>query len=574
MKKVLFTLAAVATLAACTAETVMDYTKEAITFDNTFVDNATRAAYDGSYNTNNLEQFEVYATIKGTGTGEGTANIFNKELVKKGAELGQGVNWSYDAGNTQYWIPENTYKFRAIADGNIENVTSVVANEADQYLASAVNLLDASAQKDVLVAEESVDYVSGAHTVKFTFAHILAKAKFTVKNTIATNNGYSYKVSSLSINGIAKNGVYTFGTGWSAADAPATYDLSFGNAVTNGTTAGAEAANIGYNSQVESNFDRLLIPTVDEKLNITFTYQLLKNGVVIDTQNREVETEPLTLKSGQAYNFVFSLGNPGEPILFDVVKVTEWDMQSPIPVAVVSSPQELKSAVQAGGLVTLAQDIDLTADEMHVAAENNVAIDLDGHTLTVKTLDPIKNNGTMTLKNGKIVSGNAENTRRCVYNYGEMTIDGVEFTQSYAYKGAAINNEGKLTIEDATVNSVYYAIWTSGANAETVINGGTYTATNDLNVRSTWAYAVNALNGAKITVNGGSFTGNHGAIAAGTNATVTLNKGSFNCTATYTGSSDWVLYAETGAVVKYNKEQCTLTTANPAGTIKGNVVEL
>lgn len=322
MKKVLITVLALAAVACNKAEVVEQNQENAIVFDNAFVDNATKVAYDGSYNTNTLEAFDVYATITRNGK---TANIFKQELVKKGNSLGQGTNWSYSSANTQYWVPGNTYKFRAIADGNVANVSEVVAPETDKYMATSINLLDASAQKDILVAEETVSYVSGAHTVKFTFEHILAKVKFTIKNTIATNNGYSYKVSNISMNGIAKNGIYTFGTGWAPATVPATYNLSFGNAVATGTETGAEASDIPYNSSMESNYDRLLIPTAGT-FKITFDYQLLKDGIVIDTKTGEdITASNLELEPGHAYNFIFSLGNPGDPIQFDVLTVTDWD---------------------------------------------------------------------------------------------------------------------------------------------------------------------------------------------------------------------------------------------------------
>ena len=324
MKKALIAVLALAAVACNKAEIVEQTPADAIVFDNAFVDNATKAAYDGSYNTGNLEAFEVYATISRDGN---TANIFNKELVKKGNSLGQGVNWSYDANHTQYWVPGNTYKFRAVADGNVDNVSEVVALETDKYMATSINLFDASAQKDILVAEETVSYVSGAHTVKFTFEHILAKVKFTIKNTIATNNGYSYKVSNIKMNGIAKNGVYSLASNaWTAAAAPETYSLDFGHAVGDGTAVGSDPMDIKHAGKAESNFERLLIPVVDKSFNITFDYLLLKDEVVIDTKTaKAVITDPLTLESGHAYNFVFSLGNPGDPIQFDLEKVSGWE---------------------------------------------------------------------------------------------------------------------------------------------------------------------------------------------------------------------------------------------------------
>ena len=230
-----------------------------------------------------------------------------------------------------------------------------------------------------------------------------------------------------------------------------------------------------------------------------------------------------------------------------------------------STIEEAIATVVNGETITLTKDINAVIE---VPAEKNITIDLNGKTLTSEATESIKNYGTLILKNGKITAADSEATRRCVYNYGTMTIKDVEFVQTYAKKGAAINNEGKMTIESATVNSVFYSIWASGANTETIINGGTYTTTNDVNVRDTWAYCVNILNGAKLTVNGGSFTGNHGVIAAaGTGSKATLNAGEFNCTATYTGNSDWVLYAETGGSVVYDAAKCTLTTANPSGPV-------
>lgn len=319
MKKLVLSLAMVAALVSCSTDEIVDVSREAITFDDTFVDNATRVAIDGSYTTSTLGEFQVYGTVS---KGGNTANIFNGERVAKDIVGGVGDNWKYSAANTQYWIPDATYNFRAIADGNVENVTEVTTDANN--LATGVNLLDASAQKDILFAQDmNVAYTSGSKTISFTFAHILSKVKFTFKNTIATDNGYGYKVTNVMINGTAKNGVYTIGASepWSAAATPETYNLAFGN-VTAENTAGAAATELVYNSSLESNWERLLIPS-NEVRNIAFTTQLLKDGVVIDTQNRSL-APTIELKPGQAYNFVVSLGNPGEPIKFDVTEVTDW----------------------------------------------------------------------------------------------------------------------------------------------------------------------------------------------------------------------------------------------------------
>ena len=334
MKKILFTILCAGAVLSCAKEEVITAEQEAITFENAFVDNATKAAYDGSYNNSgNFTEFQVYATITGTGSNEGTANIFKGERVVKGASLGQGLHWSYATANTQYWIPGNNYQFRAIADGNVENVTSVTFNEFG--MATAINLLDASAQKDILTAEHFVTNYTKPQSgtpaaVAFTFAHVLSKAKFTVKNTVETNNGYSYKVTNVALNDLAKNGVYTITDGatgtWAAAATPATYRLSFGDVTVEGKAVETEAvvADIKYKKSAESNFDRLLIPGT-QTLKISFSYGLYKDGVLIDAQDKTITAENITLDAAKAYNFVISLGNPGEPIQFDVLTVTDWD---------------------------------------------------------------------------------------------------------------------------------------------------------------------------------------------------------------------------------------------------------
>lgn len=334
MKKIFFAILCAVAVISCAKDEVITAEKEAITFENAFVDNATKAAYDGSYNNSgNFTEFQVYATISGTGAGEGSANIFNGERVVKGSSLGQGVNWSYATANTQYWIPGNDYQFRAIADGNVSGVTEVKTDL--DGMAIEINLLDASAQKDILTAQHNVtNYTkptSGTpDAVKFTFAHVLSKAKFTVKNTITTDNGYSYKVTDVVLNNLVKNGVYTITDGatgsWAPAVTPATYNLSFGDVTVEGKAdeTTATVADIEYNASAESNFDRLLIPGT-QTLNITFSYGLYKDGVLIDAQDKTITAANVALEASKAYNFVISLGNPGDPIQFDVLSVTDWD---------------------------------------------------------------------------------------------------------------------------------------------------------------------------------------------------------------------------------------------------------
>ena len=338
MKKVIFALAAVVALAACSNEQTVSFDKgEAIGFD-TFIENSTRAAYDGSYTNATLASFQVYGTVTGTGEGEQTANIFDGVVVTKGEE-GVGTNgWAYDVLYKQYWIPGNNYAFFAIADGNVANTTEVVKNDVN--MPTSIKLYDASQQCDILTADASVENyekTTNGTNVPFTFKHIMSKAKFTFKNTIAVDTGYSYKVTNVEILNAPMAGVYTITDGdsgvWAFVDADQdgnndTYTLAFGDVVANGKASEFEAAyNLAYNTSAESNYDRLLVPG-QQLLEVQFDYQLFKDGNLVDTQVNVETSANVTLVSGNAYNFVVALGEPGDPITFSLETITAWDEDS------------------------------------------------------------------------------------------------------------------------------------------------------------------------------------------------------------------------------------------------------
>ena len=322
MKKTILATLAIASMMSCSNEELLEApAQQAITFGNTFVENApaTRAAYDGSYTTSSLTQFQVYGTI--TNTSDATGRVFKGEVVEN--KFG---TWTL-YGVTQYWIPGNTYNFWGIADGNVKGATSVDAPEELKYVPQTITV-DASQQKDVLWATRTFENFQSPDgtVVEFNFHHLMAKAKFTVKNTIKTNSGYSYKVSNLTIKGVEKNGVYDItNKAWGVADTPATYDLPFGNAVTTGTDTGADADYIEFDGRKESNYERLLIPS-NKKLNITFNCEIYKDHILIASEERTVTTtNTVNLEPGKAYNLIISLANPGEEITFDVNAVEEWD---------------------------------------------------------------------------------------------------------------------------------------------------------------------------------------------------------------------------------------------------------
>ena len=557
MKKIFVAIMAMAAFAACSTNEVISASQgDAIEFSNAFVGNSVRSI-DPSITTNTLDNFLVYGTV--TNTSNVTANIFFEELVSR-----SGAQWVYDANHTQYWVKGNTYNFYAVKNATeVLHDTNGVPTEL-KYTADGVT--------DLLFDEElGLNYAGNVQPVKFDFRHLLSKVKFTVKNINANGNGNSYMVKNVKINDAVETAVYTVGGTWGSHATNAAYDVEFGNIVAkNETAVSAAALKMLQGYEGSSNYERLLVPQVDAPLNITATVEYyvqnkmdLDQDVLVDTYTATVDATH-TLEAGCAYNFVLELGNPGEPITFTVNKVEDWDQESvalnPIEVA---SADALVAAVAAGNNVVLTQDITLGAP-LAIAEGQNVIVDLGGKTLTVEQSNFI-NKGTLVMKDGVVSGVNTQAGRRAFTNNGIVTLDNVTLKQVYAAGGAALINDGAnavATLKNATIEASNMAI--SNKNGATMtIEGGNYVGNG-----TGASYCVCNQLGSTLTVNGGSFEGGHGVIASSEASTTVLNAGTYHCTATYTGNSDWVLYANgDNSVVRYDESECVLTHAVKSGVV-------
>lgn len=577
MKKTLLAILATVAMVACSNdEIVREAAPEAIGFDNAFVENSTRA---NDLTAGNFD-FGVYGSVINSQNQQGM--IFTNQLV--------AANGTYSP--LQYWIAGATYNFVAFApyqtgDNATWKYVPTVTTAAENGTITFDNA-KARANQDFLFATANkttaATLTATPGKVGFTFDHVLSRVRFTFTNGFTSGGNIKLLVTDVHITDAYKEGkmavpatTWTVEAGTNNENKQLNIDFNDVLKAEGSSETDARLAE-GMTSSTEHFY---LIPA-NASYNVTFTVALYQAGVLVDTYDRTA-TLSYNMQPGYSYDIKATLSpsntsDEGEifPIEFQVTGVNGWtnaNVNMALEAVTVADAASLKAAVANGGDIRLTGDITLSGDELKVATGKNVNLDLNGKTLTVNALDPINNNGKMTIANGKVVANNGENTRRCIYNHGEMTINGVEFVQTYDKKGAAINNAGKMTINDATVDAVFYSIWNSGDNAELTINGGTYTTTNNVALRDTWAYAVTCLDGAKMTINGGSFVGNHGVIAA-EGGEVVLNGGTYHCTATYTGNSDWTLYAADGGSIRYNAAACTVTSANPSGATYGNVTTL
>ena len=307
MKKIFFAAIALVALASCAKEEFVSVNRQAISFGEAFVDNATRADYSVA---GNLTEFYVYGTASGTMQGGGTVNIFDGDEVT--GTVGNNV---WNCTETQYWIPGANYAFAAVVDATVDNTTDDVdANgmpaklhtKLDTAVTGNMHLLDMLyAEATVNGAAVTVDYDT---PVNFTFQHLLSKVHFTVTST--AQGDYSHKVTGIKVYNYAE-GTYTINGGtWNVNGDPVV-------AVTFADIAGVSSTNGGV-----SNADMLLVPTA-ATYNVTFTVELYKGTTKLGTETKTIPVEKDLVK-GNAYNFTIAC-SVGNPIQFSVTNNPTWN---------------------------------------------------------------------------------------------------------------------------------------------------------------------------------------------------------------------------------------------------------
>jgi hypothetical protein len=204
-----------------------------------------------------------------------------------------------------------------------------------------------------------------------------------------------------------------------------------------------------------------------------------------------------------------------------------------------------------------------------VTINKNVNLNLNGYTLTVAQSNFV-NEATLVVSNGTISGSNTQVGRRAIVNKGNLTMNDVTVAQVYEAGGSAINNDGAnavAVLNNVTVNAQNMAV-SNKNGAKMTINGGNFVGNG-----TGKSYAIVNQLGSTMTINGGTFEGGHGVVSSTEASETTLNGGTYHCTCTCTGNSDWVLYTsyasgeEEPGYIRYNEANCTFTTVRTDGTI-------
>ena len=320
MKKAFVAILSLAALVACSQDSVVKTPEStAISFDNMFVENKTRAAADPSTTTANINEFAVWGF-----RGDAQELVFNNERVYKA----DGA-WTYD--HLQYWMEGKDYFFGAVSPVNHENVTVDTKDMSKDGLGT-ISFTNTDGSVDLIYAEKVV-YASeinpsAPEKVKLQFAHLLSRVKFSFKynfpNELTTVAVKNIKINNSPANGSIDVTVDRPYWSWNIPQNGATLVVDFGH-----VENGSEFAEM--DTYYESDKYRLIIPT-DETRNhdITFDVVVYNNHVEAQTYSISTTLKDKAFVQGKSYNIVTEITPDNivdgglKPIEFDVIEVEEW----------------------------------------------------------------------------------------------------------------------------------------------------------------------------------------------------------------------------------------------------------
>ena len=320
MKKAFVAILSLAALVACSQDSVVKTSDStAISFDNMFVENKTRAAADPSTTTDNIKEFAVWGF-------RNTADelVFNNERVYK-----NGAEWTYD--HLQYWMEGKDYFFGAVSPVNHENVTVDTQAMSKDGLGT-ISFTNTDGSVDLIYAEKVV-YASeinpsAPEKVKLQFAHLLSRVKFSFKynfpNELTTVAVKNIKINNSPANGSIDVTEARADWSWNIPQNGETLVVDFGH-VENGSEFAA------MDTYYESDKYRLIIPT-DETRNhdITFEVVVYNNHVEAETYSISTTLKDKAFVQGKSYNIVTEITPDNivdgglKPIEFEVIEVEEW----------------------------------------------------------------------------------------------------------------------------------------------------------------------------------------------------------------------------------------------------------
>ena len=289
MKKFFIAIVALAAAVACSNDDIISIDRQAIGFGNPFVENSVRADYsDGK----TLGAFTVYGTVTSKSNSNSVA-LFGGDGANVTGSVGATA---WNCTETEYWVPNCTYAFQAVAAGVINNgAITVSVGDGD------IDLLYAKATATTNEKAEPAGDVNANGVVPFTFTHLMSKVGFEFKNGSA-NTAYGYNITAVSFTGHDTTGTYTISESkWDTAVTASDTALSFGT----GTVT------------------HQIIPG-KQTLNVTVAYDIVYKDKTISSTSFTKPLKEYNFEESKSYCIVVTIPAPGKEIQFNVEEIAGW----------------------------------------------------------------------------------------------------------------------------------------------------------------------------------------------------------------------------------------------------------
>lgn len=192
MKKSFLVLGvAVAALASCTNEEVVDMPQSRAIQFGTFVNHSTRGSVTETTD-KTLKKFFVFGNYDDVWT-----PVYSNVLVEGGTVGTEGTVWN--PTQTAYWIDGKKYRFGAYSNGG-NKIENAEFNASSQILTFPNYSVDNTNDLIVAIPQEVTAQVSNNTPVNLSFFHMLSQVKFTFENTDA--HDYTMKISDIKVNAV------------------------------------------------------------------------------------------------------------------------------------------------------------------------------------------------------------------------------------------------------------------------------------------------------------------------------------------------------------------------------------
>lgn len=304
MKKSLFVLGvAVAALASCTQNEVVDIAESnAIKFD-AFVGNPTKAVTE--VDNDNIKAFHVYGTkTSSTGTFFDGDEVYESETPNV---------WIYDDLKT--WEESQTYTFAAYSNGGVKGSASTSNVEWNGSNLTIKGYNAGTEQKDLLVsiASNATSVASQNDPVQFNFVHALALIKFTIKSDLGDDNN-AVKISNFTVTGINSTANLTYsseGVAWAGHN----------------TSQGLSCVDFSTESSTPGESESFAV--IPGETNVSFTVSFtatIGDGASIPAKTLTATISNQNWTAGYRYNYVATItGADMDVITFADPEVSIWE---------------------------------------------------------------------------------------------------------------------------------------------------------------------------------------------------------------------------------------------------------